>query len=305
MKKTLVVLAALFAALTLSAQTSREEYSQRYSLLVSRLGYEGVGIETLITKWEAAYPDDVNMLVAKYNYYFVKSRKEQVVVKAQEKFMGEAPILSLPDSTGAKVNYFTEAFYDDELYGIASSSLDKAIRLSGSDASLRFSKIESLMAYEKESPDMATAALVSLIDYNCVSHPEWTWTDRPFYDSDFVSQVIDCCYLLYKIGSPSSLEAFKTVSEKMLSYYPKNVDVINNLGSYYMVAKSDYKTALKYYAKTLKIDPSNYPAARNAVMACRRSGNVKMEKKYLAILAKNSPDELERNSACVRLQSLK
>lgn len=303
MKRWMLSSAALFAAVTLSAQTSAQDYLSRYALLVNKLGPAGVGIETLVNKWEADYPDDVEMLCAKYNYYFTKCQEEQVVPKDQERYLGAQPLLSLNDSTGAKVNYFTEILFDDEMYGIATQALDKAIRLRGDDIGLRSTKINSLLSYEKESPDMATQALRSLIDYNGTSHPAWKAGGEPFSDEDFVSLMTDYCFTLYRMGSPACLEAFRSVSEKLLSYYPKNTDFINNLGTY-SLAKKDYKAAQKYYAKALKLDPSNYPAVKNSVIVARKSGNKKMEKKYLQILARISPDEMEKESAKIRLQAL-
>lgn len=304
MKRWMLAPAVLFAAVTLSAQTSAQDYLSRYILLVNKLGPAGVGIETLVNKWEADYPDDVDMLCAKYNYYFTKCQEERVVPKDQERYLGAQPLLSLNDSTGAKVNYFSETFFDDEMYGTATQALDKAIRLRGDDISLRSTKINSLLSYEKESPDMATQALRGLIDYNGTSHPAWKAGEEPFSDEEFVSLMTDYCFTLYRMGSPACLEAFRSVSEKMLSYYPKNTDFINNLGTY-SLAKKDYKAAQKYYAKTLKLDATNYPAVKNCVIVARKSGNKKLEKKYLQILANISPDEMEKESAKVRLQSLK
>lgn len=62
---------SVLAAATAMAQTpSSKEFNERYQLLVSKLGPSGVGIETLLDKWEAAYPDDADMLLGKFTYYF-------------------------------------------------------------------------------------------------------------------------------------------------------------------------------------------------------------------------------------------
>lgn len=305
MKKTGLVVAMLFAATMLFAQTSAQEYLSRYVLLVNKLGPDGLGVETLVKKWEADFPDDVDMLCAKYNYYHTKSQHSEVVPKEQEKYLGEKPILSLKDSTGANVHYFTETIYDDEMYGIATQALDKAIRLRGDDVSLRFTKISSLLGYEKDSPDMATQALRSLIDYHCTAHPLWKYGQEPFSEESFLATMSDYCYYLFRVASPASFESFKSVSEKLLSYYPKNTDFLNNIGSYYLVAQKDYKTAMKYYGKTLKLDPDNYAAIKNCVLASRKLGNAKLEKKYLQMLVRISPDEKEKASAQIRLSSMK
>ena len=36
-----------------SAQTTKQEVVDKYNLLTGKLGLDGVGVETLLTKWEA------------------------------------------------------------------------------------------------------------------------------------------------------------------------------------------------------------------------------------------------------------
>ena len=40
------------------AQTTPEEFKTRYDRLVSSVGVAGLGVETLLAKWEKAFPDD-------------------------------------------------------------------------------------------------------------------------------------------------------------------------------------------------------------------------------------------------------
>ena len=67
----------------------------------------------------------------------------------------------------------------------------------------------------------------------------------------------------------------------MNSYFKKDADFIGNIGSYYLVAEKDYKTALKYYDKSLKLQPDNKSIINNALIAARKLKNTKLEKKYL------------------------
>ena len=71
---------------TALAQTTSKEFNERYQLLVSKLGPAGVGVETLINRWEAAYPDDIEMLIAKFSFYFSKSQSSSFFA---ERFDGE------------------------------------------------------------------------------------------------------------------------------------------------------------------------------------------------------------------------
>ena len=47
-----------------------EKYEQRYDLLVSKLGYAGVGVETVLDNWERADSTDSKMRLGRFNYLF-------------------------------------------------------------------------------------------------------------------------------------------------------------------------------------------------------------------------------------------
>ena len=305
MRKILIAaIAATMAAASLSAQTTSAEFKSRYENQVKRLGYDGIGVETLLNRWESAFPEDVDMLVGKFNYYLLKSESSELKARSQERFMGTKPVLVLKDSLGNDVNYFQESFYEDSLFAMSSQAIDKAIKLYPDRLDLRFCKITALMAYEKESPDMATSAISGLIDYDGASHPAWKFGDEAAEEDLFRTGIQEYCATLYSTGSPVAYESFRSLSEKMLKYHPDDAVFTTNLGTYYFVAKKDNKTALKYYNKVLKKEPDNYTAIKNSVLMARRDKNVKLEKKYLPMLVKYSPDETEKISASARLEAL-
>ena len=299
----MMLLAGLFAAPAL-AQTSETEYYERYLLLVNRLGPAGVGVETLLDRWEADFPEDENLQVAKFNYYNAKAQRAEVVAKDAVKFLGNQPVLTLKDSLGVEIRYFEEIFFDDELYGKASEAIDKAIRSHPEKLEYRFCKITSLISYEKESPDMATAALQSLIDYYYGTKENWSYGGEPVDEAFFKSAVQEYCYTFYTIGTPTSYNAFKSVSERMLQYNKNDTMFLSNLGSYYFVVKGDNKNAKKYYDRVLKITPDDYASIKNCVLMARKSNDAKTEKKYLPSLIRYSPDPAERMSAQARLDLL-
>lgn len=307
MKKLFPALIAALALMQFPAQAqkpSQADYLDRYSLLVNKLGVEGVGVETLLQRWGKDYPEDLDMLLGKFTYYLSKSQSSTMEKMDLTKYLGEAPALVLKDSLGNDVNYFQVTHYDDELFGLATQAIDKAIGLNQDRLDLRLYKIAALIGYEKDSPDMAVSGLKELIDYDGHSHPKWEY---PGFESDpelFPTLVQEYCYTFFRQGVPASYEAFKDISEKMLSYYPSNTTFMTNLGSYYLVYKHDSKNALKMYNKVLKKAPGDYTAIKNCVLLARNDKNKKLEKKYLAMLAKVSPDETERQQAEIRLKSL-
>ena len=303
MKRLTAIIAAVTICSLLSAQTEAEFRSQ-YERQVKLVGPSGVGVEYIIGKWQKAFPESKDMLGAGISYYFDKSRKEEVVSKDQTSFMGEEPILTLTDSLGRKVNYFREFFYDDEIFSRSVKIADQAIALYPDDLSFRFYKLDALVAYEKESPDMACSELLSLIDYDQSSHPVWKEGDEVVEKDYFKASVQEYCHSFFTIASPASYESFRLVSEKMNKLYPNDTVFLSNLGSYWCVAAQNNSKALSYYKKVLKIDPKDYVAVKNCVLIARKDKNVKMEKKYLPTLIEVTPSEAERRAAQSRLKQL-
>lgn len=301
MKKILISLILCTAGICAGAQTS--SYSEKYDLLVSKLGPAGVGVETVLNNWEKEDSTDVKMLIGKFNYYFTKSQSSTVEPLPVKKYLGNAPVVTLKDSLDNDVNYFQVTSYDDELFGTASKYLDRALEYYPGRLDLRFLKAASLIAYEKESPDMALAFLTELIDDGMSGRFEWEYPDVEVDDEFFRSAVQEYCYTFFNMGTPMSFTAFRSISEKMLEYDPKDTLFLANMGSYYFVALKDYKKALSYYRKVLKIDEGDYTAIKNTILIARTTKDVKLEKKYLPLLAEYGT-ESEKLTAKARLQAL-
>lgn len=305
MKRIILAIGMLAACVSAVAQNTSEEFVRRYNALVKNVGVDGVGVETLLDRWEKAFPDDVEMLTGRFNYYFTKSQSSQVIQKNADKFMGQKPMLALKDSLGNDVNYFQEYFYEDSLFAMASSAIDKAIRLEPANLNLRFNKFNSLMAYEKENPDMTTMAISGLIDYiGSNRNNGWKFNGEDA-DEDLIKAAIqEYCLSLYTIASPSAFESFRKLSERMLVWYKDDPMFLDNIGTYWLIARKDSKQALKWYTKVLKKNPDDYTAIKNCVLMARNDKNVKLEKKYLPALVRNAASDSERAQAQARLDAL-
>ena len=150
---------------------------------------------------------------------------------------------------------------------------------------------------------MALANLLSLMNDFMGGKAKWTYGEEPADEEFFAAAMQEYCISFYTLGTPGSYEAFRKLSEEMLRHCPDNPDFMTNMGSYNMLVRKDFKTAIKYYDKVLKKYPDNYTSIKNSVLASRRMGNVKLEKKYLRMLVEHGTDT-ERLQAQARLEML-
>lgn len=300
---TAVILAAA-CALSVSGQTTKEEYLRRYTNLVDRVGAAGVGVETLLDKWEADFPEDDQQLLARFAFCFARCQSSRVIQLPKDRYLGKAPILPMTDSLGNKCNYFEDTLYDDELYALANSAIDKAIALKNWKLDYRFLKLNAMLAYEKESPDMTLQQLKALVDEHYTKHPAWTYEGvEKVGDEEFNAFMQDYCAAIFRIGSDASAEAFKALSEHLLRYSKNNPLFLNNIGSYYLV-KKEYKKAAKQYDAVLKKHPDDLTAIRNGMLLARSTKDTKLEKKYLTLMAKYGETEQDRQSAQIKLEAM-
>ena len=301
MRKILVAV-ALCAATLLSAQTPSEKYEQRYDMLVSQFGPAGVGVETVLDNWAKVDSTNARLLLARFDLLFAKSQSVSVVMKDSRKYLGMEPVLTFKDSLQRNVYCYQETFFDDELYGQAVKAVDKAISLHPDRLDFRFVKANALIAYEKESPDMAMSYLKSLVAEASRRSTDWIYGDSNV-GKDFVQEAMqEYCFSLYSIGSLRSRDAFLDLSLMLSEIFPDNMQFVNNIGSYYLL-KEDYKTALKYYGKVLKKDAKDYTAIKNSALSARRMKNAKLEMKYLQMLVKYG-SEGDVLAAKARLEAL-
>ena len=303
MRKVFVVLfLTMMSVLSYAQNTTAQMMERRYNLIVNQVGPAGLGVETVLNAWEKADSTDINMLFGRFRYYLAKAESTSIVTKFEKKYLGMNPILQLKDSLDRTVYYYQEISYDDELFGQAMKQIDKAIQLYPDRLDLRTTKANMYMSYEKGSPDMALSYLKALADEGAKRSKDWNYEGEMQNKEFFVAAMQEYCYSFFAFGTPSSKDAFLNLSQHLNKLFPDQVDFINNIGSYYLVSE-DYKTALKYYSKVLKVKPDDSTAIQNSVLAARKMANKKLEIKYLQMIMKYSSD-IDALSAKARIEAL-
>ncbi len=282
----LSLIAVLMTAAIPALAQSSQDFLRKYNLLVSQVGPGGVGVETLIDNWAKADQDNADMLTARFNCYLSKAQSTDILARETKRYLGQDPVLTLQDSTGTPVYYYQVLRYDDELFGEAIKAMDRAAAVYPGRLEFRFMKINAYVSYERESPDMALANLLSLVEEYGKGGNKWTFDGEKVDDVVFAQAMQEYCISFHTLATPSSYEAFRKLSEVMLDLFPAEHVFRSNIGTYHLLVRKDYKTALKYYGQVLKKVPDDYTSIANSLIAARQMNNRKLEKKYNDMLQK-------------------
>lgn len=284
MKKAIISAALLVMSLTcIFAQDNQPDtkvFKEKYERLVRMLGPDGIGIETVLDDWAEAAPQDCEMLEARFNYYFERSKQTGVAALAMDRYLGREPLTALKDSTGKIYNYFEVNVYEDEVFAKATDALRQAISVKPEEMRYRSLLTNAYIEYEKENPDIAESLLLGLIDLNKTKHPAWTLDGQPLTEDDFQDIIQQYCFVFFKEATPRTYDIFLNLSETMGKLYPKTTVFQANQGSYWLAVKENPKKALKIYEKILKTDPDNVDVLKNCVIAARKMGDKNLAGKY-------------------------
>lgn len=282
MKRLLILSLAAFLPLFASAQEaiSQAEFLRRYNNLTERVGPAGLGVETLLNKWEASWPEDPQQYVARFRFCFERCRTSHIEELPADKYLGQPPLLPMTDSLGNKHNYFEIQDFDDDLFADANAAIGQAITLKPWRLDWRMARIDAMIAYEKDKPEMALQELTALVDKHYKEKPVWEFGGMDgVTEEQFRAFMQDYCVVLFRLGTDTSAQAFKNLSQHMLKYCKDEPLFLNNLGSYHLVRK-EYKQARKYYDQVLKKNPGDMMALQNSILMARAMKDAKLEKKY-------------------------
>lgn len=271
-------------ALCLLAACSVASFAQSYSDKF----YDAMNADDLpaqrqaLAEWELAAPNDVDLYIARYNFYVNAGSNEVVMIDADEPT--EESFVIKTDSGDFymhSVMTFDEKMADSGLFVIA-----EAIKAYPNRLDLRFGEIYFLGQLERW--DAFADAIVRTIDHSSEITHLWTF---PNVDGggvelmtegvlDYQAQMLETIPMDNLSAEDSAMVLrMRRVAERMVKAFPRDVPSVNLLSVTYTIFK-DYENSIKYLLRAEKMAPNDEIVLSNLASVYNKMGKKKQAKQY-------------------------
>ena len=242
------VIAVLF--LFLSISTFGQNYQAQYEELFITKNREAM--PALLTKWEKADPNDPELFIAYFNYYFWESRSEMVGLSAEA---SDGENLALYKDGDANPSGFLNSVivYDDSLFDLAQTYLLKGIEKYPRRLDMHFGRIFSLQ--EKGDYRQEIEHILTLLELHQETQDDWCWSDGEKMENpaeEISNSVQEYIYTIFNTPVPN-IDGIEKVSNKMLEIYGPDVESYTNLGVCSLF-KEDLFSALAHFLAAYEVD---------------------------------------------------
>lgn len=247
------------------------------------------GQQKVLQNWEKTNPNDPELYVSYFNYYFSKGRKE--VLNLTTKSTSKDSIKLTKEDDNKTVAYLgSQASFNKEDFDKSILYIDKGIEKFPNRLDMRFGKTFALGQIEDYKT--FTNEIVKTIDYSNTNKNQWLWMDnKPVNEPKkfMLDAVQDYVAELYNAGDEYA-DNIKTIAETVLKYYPDSVENLSNLAIYYLI-KEDFDNALVPLLKAEKIASTDFIVLNNIAWCYYNKGDKTNAIKYYELVLKNGSEE--------------
>ena len=278
-QRTLIVLfLCLLFGFTINGQGHREQFKKHFK------DGDLERQHAVLLKWEKAAPDDPELYVSWFNYYFRKSSKETLSITSTPKTSESIAVRKEGEET--VVGYIgTDVYYAKADFDLGIVSIDKGISKFPNRLDMRFGKTHALAQikdYQK-----FTDEIVKAIDHSRVNNNQWLWGEnKPVEDPKkfLLGSVQTYVVQLFDAGDKEA-QFIKPIAESVLRIYPEHVESLSNLSLVYML-NGDYDSALTTLLKAEKLANDDYVIVANIAYGYYNKRDKINATKYYERLAK-------------------
>jgi tetratricopeptide (TPR) repeat protein len=287
MNKLLILLVVLIITTFSYGQNYRESFSKLF------IEKDTAGQRSLLQKWESASPNDAELYIAWFNYYFSKSKMNILHLK---KGIDSTAQFELLDSTGSTAGYLSEEVnYEKDVISKGLERINSGISKYPARLDMRFGKTYALG--QIGDYEGFTAEIIRAIDYSRMINHQWTWSNNKKLEDPekfLLSTVQKYIVQLFNAGDVQ-LDRMKRISETVLKYYPDNVECLSNLAIVHSLWK-EHDAALTYLLRAEKIAPTDYIVLNNIANIYAQKNDKANAIKYYKLTLKYGDEEAKEQS---------
>jgi tetratricopeptide (TPR) repeat protein len=210
-------------------------------------------VTTLLAKWNNARPEDPEMFVAHFNYYYRKSRQELIGMGTQP---GKGDNLALlKQNSNEPAGYmYNQIVYDDSLFQLAQYYIGQGIERNPNRLDMHFGRLYSLReaGFLEEHVD----GILNVIDVHSKNNGAWLWTDDesvPDAEKVFKGSIQDYNHALFNLSDAPYSTGIEKISLRMMELYPDDIENYSNVGVCRLIEEK-YDAALEMFLKAHKLN---------------------------------------------------
>jgi tetratricopeptide (TPR) repeat protein len=232
----------------------------------------------LLVDWENKQPNDPELYVASFNYFFTKAKKSYIGI--QDDVTNKEGI-KIQDTTGQTVGFMAEVtHFDPEEIEKGFTYINKGISKFPNRLDMRFGKVFVLGKLERYED--FTTEIIKTIEYGQVNNNAWLWSNNEKKNDgkeSLLSPIQSYVLQLYNTNNDGLLDNMKRISETILKYYPNHIESLSNVSIVYMI-KNENNKALEVLLKAEQINTKDYIILGNIAQAYKKLGDKKNSIKY-------------------------
>ena len=265
---------------------SAQDFKTEFQILFEK--QDIVGLEKLLPSWEKAEPDNPDLYISYFNYYFSKSQTETISLSKKPDSKISVPLTKENDKNpsaylGSQISFEKEDFDKGIFY------INKGIEKFPNRLDMRFGKIYALG--QIEDYQNFTSEIVKAINYSNINKNQWLWMNNESVEKPekfMLSAIQDYVVQLFN-ADDEYVENIKIIAETVLKYYPNNVEYLSNLAIYHLI-KEDFDKALLPLLKAEKLAPSDPVILNNIAWAYYNKDDKDNALKYYELVFKYGND---------------
>lgn len=258
--------------------------------------------EKVLKEWDKAKPNDAELFVSYFNYYFTKGRQETMSLSTNRP-NGEAIALTKEGDSNVKAYLGSNVTFVKEDIDAGLVWIDKGIANYPDRLDMRFGKVYALGQIGDYG--RFTGEIVKAIERSAVNKNSWAWLlGKPMEQPEqkMLSSIQDYVVQLNEnLDDPS--DHIRRIAEAVLKIHPDNVENLSNLAVSDML-KKNFVGALVPLLKAEKIAPNDFVILSNIAYCYFNNHDKANAVKYYERL-RASGDENTEKDADSKLKEIK